>query len=42
MTRIKTCCMASVGEMHQGVAAGADAIGLVARMPSGPGPIPDA
>lgn len=41
MTRIKTCCMASVAEMQQAVAAGADAVGLVARMPSGPGPIAD-
>jgi phosphoribosylanthranilate isomerase len=42
MTRIKTCCMASVAEMQMAVAAGADAVGLVARMPSGPGPIADA
>lgn len=41
MTRIKTCCMASVAEMQQAVAAGADAVGLVARMPSGPGTIDD-
>lgn len=40
-TRIKICCMASVAEMQLAVAAGADAVGLVARMPSGPGPIPD-
>ncbi len=41
MTRIKTCCMASVAEMRAAVAAGADAVGLVGRMPSGPGPIAD-
>ncbi|PZN96332.1 MAG: N-(5'-phosphoribosyl)anthranilate isomerase [Alphaproteobacteria bacterium] len=42
MTRIKTCCMASVAEMRAAVAAGADAVGLVGAMPSGPGPISDA
>ena len=42
MTRIKACCMASIAEMQTAVAAGVDAIGLVARMPSGPGPIADA
>jgi phosphoribosylanthranilate isomerase len=41
MMRIKACCMASVAEMQLAVAAGADAVGLVARMPSGPGPIAD-
>lgn len=41
MTRIKTCCMASIAEMQAAVAAGADAIGLVGAMPSGPGPIAD-
>ncbi len=40
-TRLKICCMASVEEARTAVAAGADALGLVARMPSGPGPIPD-
>lgn len=40
-TRLKVCCMASVDEARLAVAAGADAVGLVARMPSGPGPIPD-
>ncbi len=33
--------MASVAEMHAAVAAGADAVGLVGAMPSGPGPITD-
>jgi phosphoribosylanthranilate isomerase len=41
MTRIKACCMASIAEMQMAVAAGVDAVGLVARMPSGPGPIAD-
>ncbi len=40
-TRIKVCCMASVDEARIAIAAGADALGLVAAMPSGPGPIPD-
>jgi phosphoribosylanthranilate isomerase len=39
--RIKICCISSVGEARMAVAAGASAIGLVARMPSGPGPIAD-
>ena len=40
-TRVKICCMASVDEMRLAVEAGADAVGLVAEMPSGPGPIAD-
>jgi phosphoribosylanthranilate isomerase len=40
-TRIKICCMASVEEAHLAIAAGADAVGLVGAMPSGPGPIAD-
>lgn len=40
-TRLKVCCIATVEEARLAVGAGADAIGLVARMPSGPGPIPD-
>ena len=40
-TRIKICCIASPEEAGIAVDAGADALGLVARMPSGPGPIPD-
>lgn len=39
--RIKICCIASIEEARSAVAAGADALGLVARMPSGPGPIAD-
>ncbi len=40
-TRIKICCMRSVREAWLAVEHGADAIGLVSAMPSGPGPIPD-
>ncbi|TPG19988.1 phosphoribosylanthranilate isomerase [Sphingomonas koreensis] len=40
-TRIKVCCISSPEEAQIAVRAGADALGLVARMPSGPGPIPD-
>lgn len=41
-TRIKVCCIASPEEARMAIGAGADALGLVARMPSGPGTIPDA
>ena len=34
-TRTKVCCIASLEEARQAIAAGADAIGLVAAMPSG-------
>jgi len=40
-TRIKICCMQSEEEARLAVAAGADALGLVGTMPSGPGPIDD-
>lgn len=40
-TRIKICCIMSVAEARLAVAGGASAIGLVGRMPSGPGPIED-
>jgi phosphoribosylanthranilate isomerase len=39
--RIKICCIASVEEARLAIQYGASALGLVARMPSGPGPIPD-
>jgi phosphoribosylanthranilate isomerase len=39
--RVKICCIASVDEADTAVAFGASALGLVAAMPSGPGPIPD-
>ncbi len=41
-TRVKICCIASVSEAQLAIRYGADAIGLVGRMPSGPGPIEDA
>lgn len=39
--RIKICCIASIAEARLAVRHGASALGLVAAMPSGPGPIPD-
>lgn len=39
--RLKVCCIASVAEAELALSHGADALGLVAAMPSGPGPIPD-
>ncbi len=42
LARFKVCCIASVDEARLAVDAGASALGLVARMPSGPGPIDDA
>jgi phosphoribosylanthranilate isomerase len=41
-TRLKVCCIASIDEARIAISHGADALGLVAAMPSGPGPIPDA
>lgn len=41
-TRIKVCCIASVAEARLAASLGASALGLVAAMPSGPGPIDDA
>lgn len=40
-TRVKICCIGSLEEAILAVDSGASAIGLVAKMPSGPGPIPD-
>jgi phosphoribosylanthranilate isomerase len=37
--RVKICCISSPHEARQAVAAGADVLGLVSAMPSGPGPI---
>lgn len=37
--RIKVCCIASVAEARTAVRLGADALGLVSAMPSGPGVI---
>lgn len=39
--RLKVCCIASVAEAQMAIAHGADAVGLVAAMPTGPGPIDD-
>ena len=39
--RVKICCIASNAEADLAIAAGADAVGLVSAMPSGPGPIPE-
>ena len=39
--RVKVCCIASEEEAAQAVRSGASAVGLVSRMPSGPGPIPE-
>ena len=39
--RIKICCISSADEARIAIESGASAIGLVAKMPSGPGPIPD-
>lgn len=40
-TRIKICCISSEEEAKMAISFGADALGLVGKMPSGPGPIPD-
>jgi len=39
--RVKICCIASVDEARLAIAHGADALGLIGPMPSGPGPIAD-
>jgi phosphoribosylanthranilate isomerase len=40
--RVKVCCIQDVEEARLAIRLGADAVGLVAGMPSGPGPIPEA
>lgn len=40
-TRVKICCISSVGEAQTAIEAGADALGLVSDMPSGPGVVSD-
>lgn len=40
-TRVKVCCISSIAEAELAIAHGADAIGLVGEMPSGPGIIGD-
>lgn len=39
--RVKICCIANEAEASLAIKMGASAIGLVGKMPSGPGPIPD-
>lgn len=39
--RVKICCIQSVSEARMAIDAGAGAVGLVGKMPSGPGPIED-
>ena len=39
--RVKICCISSPLEAKQAIGFGASALGLVAKMPSGPGPISD-
>lgn len=39
MIHVKVCCIQSVDEAETAARLGASAIGLVSRMPSGPGPI---
>lgn len=40
--RLKICCIGSQAEAELAIQAGADALGLVGAMPSGPGILPDA
>ena len=40
-TRVKICCISSKEEARLAIKFGADALGLVGKMPSGPGPIED-
>jgi phosphoribosylanthranilate isomerase len=39
ITRVKICCISSEDEARMAIEFGASAIGLVGKMPSGPGPI---
>jgi phosphoribosylanthranilate isomerase len=40
--RVKICCISSIDEARLAVSSGASAVGLVGKMPSGPGVISDA
>ena len=40
-TRLKVCCISSAEEAQMAIDGGADALGLVGSMPSGPGVISD-
>lgn len=39
--KVKICCISSIEEAKMAIEHGASALGLVAKMPSGPGPISD-
>lgn len=39
--KVKICCISSIQEAKEAISFGASALGLVAKMPSGPGPISD-
>jgi phosphoribosylanthranilate isomerase len=39
--KVKICCISSLAEAKMAIEHGASALGLVAKMPSGPGPISD-
>jgi Phosphoribosylanthranilate isomerase len=41
LPRVKICCISSSNEAQMAINHGASAIGLVGKMPSGPGPIAD-
>lgn len=41
LSKVKICCINSITEAKMAMKYGASAIGLVGRMPSGPGPIDD-
>jgi phosphoribosylanthranilate isomerase len=40
-SKVKICCISSLAEAKMAIEYGASALGLVAKMPSGPGPISD-
>ena len=42
MTRVKICCICSIEEARIAARLGASALGLVSKMPSGPGVVPEA
>ena len=37
-SKVKICCISSLAEAKMAIEYGASALGLVAKMPSGPGP----
>ncbi|MDZ4711013.1 MAG: phosphoribosylanthranilate isomerase [bacterium] len=41
ITRVKVCCISSIDEANLAIKYGASALGLVSKMPSGPGVISD-